>query len=82
VGDGPLHTVGASPGWLGLAVTIELAAVAGLSLGLSAAWQASRGGARHPSAARAPSPAVPTRTRLAVLPGRRSEPDGADKLAG
>jgi hypothetical protein len=39
IGDGELRTIGAAPGWLGLAVTGELAAVALPALGLAAGWQ-------------------------------------------
>jgi hypothetical protein len=74
IGDGGLATVGASPWRMGVCVTLELSAVALVSLGIALVAQSMKAA----SGAAAGRPV----SRLAKPAPRTAEPDRASKLAG
>ncbi|MGI8760973.1 MAG: cell division protein PerM [Jatrophihabitantaceae bacterium] len=77
IGSGRLRTIGASPLWLGLAVTLEVAAVAGAATGALAIWR------WHTSRTAAePEPAVSPEPAAAAEPAVSADPPGLVVVAG
>jgi hypothetical protein len=82
IGVGRLHTVGASPGLVGAAVAVELAAVSAALLGAAAALQRLRAGTEQAPSAGAVPRTVRRATGLAVVRPQADDADEADELAG